>query len=295
MTKNSLPISIGFSLIIIIALSTLGFYFYQENVKLEEELERNQQQVIKLKQELEKSQNQVKNLTRRLEEKITQEKEKLEEKNTKEGVANWKIYKSDNLKVYENEEAGFSLKYPSEISFNIMSPTTNVELPIADSNTVLSIWVRKIETMKDMPSGYDKSTAVKDKKALEKGEFGEYIDFGLDFSKEVVKINNQKYGKKFLVLARFEVCNVTFERMFIFYNKGYQIIITLKWLNKDKIVTQMPNYFSVKKESCGNTRVWGGYESMKNFYYTLKNGNGCKEAQEWYDTFDKIVGTIKIL
>jgi len=310
MLRKSTQLSIGFSIIMIIVVSTLNLYFYQENLRLKDELEKSQSQVerlqenlkleeqenLKLKEELERSQNQVKNLTKKLEEGTLQER--LEEESTKEEVANWRIYKSDNLKVYENEEAGFRLEYPSEISFNIISPATEVELPIANSDMILSIWVRKIETMREaMTLGHDKSTAVKDQKALEKGEFGENIDFALDFSKEVVKINNQKYGKKFLVLGRFDACDVTFEREFIFYNKGYQIIITLRWADKDKIVTQMPNYFTVNKEGCGKpeTWVWGGYESMKNFYYTLKNGNGCKEAQEWYDTFDKIVETIKIL
>ena len=53
--------------------------------------------------------------------------------------------------------------------------------------------------------------------ALSKGDYGDHIDFALDASQEVRKVGDT-YGQDFLVLGRFEICDVQFERKLYFFN-----------------------------------------------------------------------------
>ena len=193
---------------------------------------------------------------------------------------------------YSNLSAGISLKYPPN---TILSNTKNPD------KLNLSITMNNIDTYEDGTLGYNKETAIKDQSSLEKGNFGETIDWPLEQSKTVYKIGANKAQQKqvnakdFLVLGRFDVCDTVFERKLIFYNFGDQIIITLS-APKEKIISSMPQYFG-KTENCGSIIAWKNFNpptSQDQFYQKLTNEQGSGVAQEWYDTFDKIVETISV-
>jgi len=106
MSKNSAQISIGLviSIILIIGLTGLSFYFYQGNIKMKGELEKSQKQVENLTQKVEK-----------LEKKITEEtKKETTTKSEKEITEEIKKDKTADWKTYKNEEGGYMLKYPKE-------------------------------------------------------------------------------------------------------------------------------------------------------------------------------------
>ena len=95
-----------------------------------------------------------------------------------------------------------------------------------------------------------------------------------------------------MVLGRFEVCNVTFERKLLFYNNNYQIVITSSGPEKD-IIDSMPQYFEINSSNCGNEKVWD-FDKQAQFYQDLVDGKGSDVAQDWFNTFDDIISTIEI-
>jgi len=185
---------------------------------------------------------------------------------------------TSSWKTFTNPEAKFTLKYPSNI--------------VLGDN--LSITSTKIDQLEDeLPLQYGKQIALIDRQALNQGKYGENIDFALEQSKKVIKIDN-KYAKSFMVLARYEVCDVVFERKLIFYNNNYQVIISLVG-DRGKIISSMPEYFTIDKVNCGEMKIWDfDNQAIDNFYQALIEHKGSEIVQNWYDTFDDIVKTIEI-
>ena len=206
-------------------------------------------------------------------------------------VVKYKLLKKELVKVdkeisgkesYFDKDAEFTLDYPSY-----------VVLEDGDSNFVLSISTQKLDfPVYNNTMGYDKETAIKDRQALSNGQYGELIDWPLEASKEVVKLRNGKYGKSFMVLSRFEVCDVTFERIFIFYSNDYQVVINLSYTAIDDIRNSMPKYFKIDGRSCGTEMIWKSLEDKEKFYSSLASNNGSHIAQKWYNTFDDIIESI---
>lgn len=187
--------------------------------------------------------------------------------------------------TYTDSAVGFTLKYPSKVVRKSSSGEAR------ESNELsLTIFSRLVDEL-DFSNGYDRETALEDRQALSEGNFGEAIDWPLEASKKVRKINN-KYAKDFLVLIRFHIEDVAFERKLIFYNDGYQTVVTL-FVAKDNVTSSMPQYFKTQETGEGEWSSWD-LDRIDDFYKALTEGKGSSVAQEWYDTFDKIVETIVI-
>jgi len=77
-----------------------------------------------------------------------------------------------------------------------------------------------------------------------------------------------------------------------FFNDDNQILISLSG-PEDMIVETMPDYFTTDPANCGEQKIWD-FEKQAQFYNDLAAGSGSVVAQEWFDTFDKIVKTIEI-
>jgi hypothetical protein len=216
-------------------------------------------------------------------EQLTNEAEKvteLEKEFNESGQAKAITDETDLWKVYESKDAGFSIKYPT---------TVNFEEKTADGLYDLSIETANIDTLEGT-LGFDKETAKQNLESLKNGEYGKKVDWPLDGSEKVVKIGNT-YAQEFAVFSRFEVCSVIFERKLYFFNDNYQIIITLAG-PKEKIIDSSPDYFKIDKENCGSEKVWN-FDRQKEFFTNLKNNNGSEIALNWFNTFDKIIGTIE--
>lgn len=196
------------------------------------------------------------------------------------GQAKAIIDETDLWMAYVNEEIGFNFKYPH-----------NVSLEKEDGKLLLSLSVMDIDEMEnEAPLGFGKKNSLKIRESLLNGEYGEDIDFPLNTSKKARKIKGRN-AQDFMVLSRFEVCDVTFERKLNFFIDDYQVILTLK-IPKEKIIASMPEFFTTNEENCGEEQIWN-FELQKMFYENLSAGAGSTSAVEWFNTFEQIVNTIK--
>ena len=187
---------------------------------------------------------------------------------------------TDLWQFYENKEAGFTLKYPH-----------NVSLDNREGNLSLKIEVVKIDDL-DYPS-FDKTDVLEDIQSLKNGQYPEKFghDWPLPISEKVQNLGRLN-GQKYMVLSRFEICDVQFERRLLFYEGDYRVLITLEE-TKSNIVDNLPQYFELNQENCGVEAIWD-FDKQDQFYKELEAGNSFFTAQEWFDTFDKIVDTIEI-
>jgi len=193
---------------------------------------------------------------------------------------------TDLWQYYENEDAGFSLKYPSDIILYDGSTKRN-----NNNQYYLSINVNNVDSLEGT-MGYNEETALKNMAFLEKGEYGESVDFSLNNSEKVRNLGKVN-AQDFAVLLRFEICDVAFEKKLYFFNNNYQIVITL-YAPRQLFIDNLSDYLIVNKDNCGQEEVWD-IENNKpeQFYDDLKNGAMPENIQTWYSTFNEIVDTIK--
>ncbi len=205
------------------------------------------------------------------------EEKKAEQEFNDSGQAKVIIDETDLWNFYEIEGTDLFVRYPSNISME------KGALQLIVENT-------KIDEL-DYP-GFDKKEVLATAESLKKGEFGGEDIFVFEDSKKVRnlgKINAQEY----MVLGRFEICDVVFERKALFFENNRRIKVTVKG-NKDLILASMPDYFEKNEENCGDDLIWN-FDKMSDFYKTLSEGKGSPEAQEWFDSFDKTIDTIKFV
>jgi len=191
------------------------------------------------------------------------------------------IDETDLWSYYDNLMAGFTIKYPHSVSFDNKN---------ADSFYKLSISAEKIETLEGT-MGFNKETALKNQESLNNGDYGTDVDWPLEVSKKVVDLGNVN-AQEFMVLGRFEVCSVSFIRTLYFFNGDNQIVISLSG-PENEIVETMPEYFTTDPANCGEQKIWD-FEKQAQFYIDLADNKGSVVAQEWFDTFAKIITTIEI-
>jgi hypothetical protein len=185
---------------------------------------------------------------------------------------------TDLWQFYENERAGFSLKYPYSVSMDD-----------AKGNLSLTIESTKIDDL-DYP-GFDKEEILKDIQSLKDGQYGNEYDWALSVSKKVRSLESLN-GQEFMVLSRFDICDTTFERKLLFYQNDLRVIVTLKE-DKRNIIDNSPEYFTTNEENCQTEKIWD-FNKQDQFYQDLVDNKGFFTAQEWFDTFDKIIDTIEI-
>lgn len=187
---------------------------------------------------------------------------------------------TNDWQLYEDRTIGFSLRHPKDIILN-QNKRDSLSLAIKSE---------KIDSL-NYPMNYDKETAENDRQELIKGNYGKGPDWPLRVSKKVRSVGPIN-GQEFMVLARFEVCDVTFERKLVFYHNGYQTIITL-YGNKNNIISNNPSYFKTDQANCGSMKIWDS-EKRELFYQNLVDESLSGDAQTWFNLFDDIVNTIKI-
>ncbi|MFA5080815.1 MAG: hypothetical protein WC472_04325 [Candidatus Paceibacterota bacterium] len=187
---------------------------------------------------------------------------------------------TDLWNVYEDKNAGFSIKYPADVAFGETGGSSLYKL---------SVESKKIDLL-DGTMGFNKETAIKNLESLKNGNYGENVDWPFEASKNVIKVDTVN-AQEFIVFSRFEVCNVTFERKLYFFNNNYQVVVTLTGPKKE-IMASLPDYFKIDKDNCGEEKVWN-FEKQGQLLADLKKSIGSDVALRWFNVFDQIVGTIK--
>jgi len=186
---------------------------------------------------------------------------------------------TDLWQFYEDAGAGFSIRYPHNVSLGAWEEGKSFRL------TITSEAIAGLEgTM-----GFNEETALKNMEFLAKGEYGQAVDFPLTESKKVRKIDGRN-AQEFMVLARFEVCDVAFERKLYFFKNNHQVVITLAGA-RDELRASASEYFATNQANCGEEKIWN-FEKQKLFFADLEKGVGADAVQEWYNLFEKIAGTI---
>jgi len=180
-------------------------------------------------------------------------------------------------RIYEDENAGFSLRYPE-----------NVSLDSEIGGEVLKIEAEKIDELEGT-MGFDEITALLNQESLMGGEYGKDVDWPLKESRRVVDAGGVN-AQSFMVLSRFEVCDTVFERKLYFFNNNYQIVITLSGPGEE-IKSEEPSYFMEDLDNCGGEIVWQ-VDKQGEFFENLKKGEMGSSTQRWFDDFDSIVSTI---
>lgn len=206
-----------------------------------------------------------------------------EQKFNESGQAKAIVDETDLWQVYENKEVWFSFKYPTgtnlikEKNYKIEPGESYIKVEIKEIGKPVA------------PNDLTKEDDMKNIKELSAWNFGVNYDNPIAESKKVSTVWNI-FWQDFLVLSRFDVCNVTVERVLIFYFNNKKILITayapLMWLK-----TTAPDYFILDKENCGEETRWN-YDKQKDFYQTLVDKKWPTNIQLWYNDFDKMVWTV---
>lgn len=191
---------------------------------------------------------------------------------------------SDLWPTHHDDAAGIMLGYPPEVTLD--------EDGKAGDTLRLTVSAMSIADMPESaPMGHGTDTALPNMTALEKGELGRVVDFSIPDSEKVRTLKDGINAQEYMVVARFEVCDVTFQRILNFFNNDHQVTVTVHG-PKATIVAENPQYFTTDSENCGDETIWN-FDKQADFYATLKAGTLGGTAQTWFDTFDDIADTIQ--
>lgn len=185
-------------------------------------------------------------------------------------------------KTYSDPNGEFSFQYPPTVKLK-----TDQE---GGSNPSLSVLSQDINSIGEAPYGLDQETAIKDKTELANGQFGERTGYDLQESRKVIKLSNT-YAKASTQIGQVvDVCGSDYVRRLIFYTANRRVIISLS-IPENIVSSALPNYFTKDPSNCGDSLI---YDSKKNLYQALAGKSVGGTVQEWFNTFDKIVNTVKI-
>ncbi len=197
----------------------------------------------------------------------------------------------DNTAFTAYPELGVEFRYPADVPWIELRKQP---LP-ADK---LSIGLR-VEPVADLASGQDgpeisREEAQKEQEALSKGEFGDPdVDFVVDGSRKVVPLAKGVNAKTFVVLSRFEVCDLTFDHVAIFYWNNCRFTLHVSGPVK-AIVSDNPELFFKDKANCGEALVWNYPDNASQaFFKKLLSGSAGKHAERWSRLFDQVLQDIR--
>jgi len=189
----------------------------------------------------------------------------------------------DSLISFYDPNSGISFRYPS-------SYLLNYRQGIPDRPAIYI----SIERPGDLSGtlGYDSTTAFQERRALAQGEFGPKVDFPVEASKQVVALPGGHYAKTFAVMQRLEICDVTFQQVFITYLNGFQVRIMLS-TPAQQVMQQNPSYFGQDKANCSDLTIWkeNGPEA---FYKDLQAGKISGAAADWHRKFLVLVSSVAV-
>jgi len=176
--------------------------------------------------------------------------------------------------TYTDNEAGFTFKYPRSVLIN-EETKNSTELVMSVSSEKLS------DIPEDLPLSMGRQDALKQKSDL--------VQMDGTNIRKVGDLN----GQVSTIYSQFEVCSVIFSKKFTFYPGEYRVILTLSG-PKEKIMSEMPGFFTVDPANCGTNLMWN-QENKSDFETTLANLQGIGIAQNWYNYFYLIVNTLQLL
>ena len=189
----------------------------------------------------------------------------------------------DSLLSFYDPNSGISFRYPSGYLLNHWEGMPDQP----------AIYI-SIERPGDLSGtlGYDSTTALQERAALAQGRFGPKVDFPVEASMQVVPFPGGHYAKTFAVMRRLEICDVTFQQVFITYLNGFQVRIMMSTPAR-QVMQQNPSYFRKDQANCSDLSIWkeNGPEA---FYSDLLTGKITGAAADWHRNFRTVVNSVKI-
>lgn len=191
---------------------------------------------------------------------------------------------TDLWDLFDDVDNWFQLNYPLNTTM-----LSNDEYPENNDNVYYKINVKNIGLWDDEPMSLSKEEEEKTIKALSSWEFWENPDFIFEDSKKVTPVANI-FAQDYLVLGRFDVCDVALERSVVFYLNNKEIKIT-SYAPTNKLKEIMPEYFTTDQDNCWEELMWNS-EKQAELYSSLIDGVASNEIQTWFTDFDKAIETI---
>lgn len=198
------------------------------------------------------------------------------------GKAKAIVNETDMWKVYEDKQMGFSFKYPTNYMF-----LKKDEFIVEPEFPLIKVEIKEIG-QQDVPWDLTKEEALKNIEALSSGQYGVKYDEPVPESKKVTPVGHL-FAQDFIVLSRFDICNMTLQRILLFYFNNKQITITSSAPFK-KLKASSP-YIVVDNE-CGEEEKRWDFDNKGTFYKDLVDKKTVAEVQEWFEQFDQIAQTI---
>jgi len=193
------------------------------------------------------------------------------------------VQKSENNLMFCNNEVNFAFIYPGENLTLSSYPAWSGD----HGDLSLNISINSVEMLK----GSMKKNALDEREALKNGNFGPDSDFSFEPSRRVINISNV-FVKEFLVFGRYDICDITFDRIAVFYNNDYQVQIKLS-ADREKIIESMGQYFTYDELNCLEEKIWDP-DKQDEFYDSLITKQASDSALEWYGAFDDIMYLLQI-
>lgn len=191
---------------------------------------------------------------------------------------------TDLWNFFQNEEIWFSLNYPlNEILLSKDEYKTN------EDDFYFKIDIKEIWENNDEPMRLSNTEEMETIAELSAWNFWKNPDFTFENSKKVTSIGNI-FAQDYLVLSRFDVCDITLERAVVFYFNNKEIKLT-SFASINKLKESMPEYFTIDESNCGTISMWNN-EKQNDFYNSLIEWTAPDEIQTWFNDFDKMSESI---
>ena len=183
---------------------------------------------------------------------------------------------------------GLVIRCPEEVK--LMEPEQGI---IDPDQYTLSIQVDPLARLEpgDQVLPMDsRDAAIKEMNALAKGQPGEETaDEYMEGTIQVVSVPDGPAVKTFTVLGRFEICDVTFERVAVFYWRDCRVILRL-YGPKAKIIEENKDLFLQDKDNCGEELIWNhDAGALDTFTARLLSGKAGTHAARWDALFSQIL------
>lgn len=203
---------------------------------------------------------------------------------TKSGVQGKSAYTS-------YPELGLAFRSPEAVQW--LDSDEGVPNPEQYSLSVVVQPLSSLQTGADVIPQDSREEALKEQAALEQGRPGETTDQFVEGTVAVQALPGGPSAKTFTVLSRFEVCDVTFERIAIFYWKDCRVTLRL-FGPKAAIMRENPDLFIQDKDNCGDEPLWNYHTKYaESFTDALRAGTAGKHAARWNELFDQILQGIQ--
>ena len=171
-------------------------------------------------------------------------------------------YCVDENKIYINNQVDFMFEYSSSLILKETQSEKYLSEIEIKSNTVIIYYklIDKIPNDIGLSFGLDQNSSKNEYKDLKKGILGETGDFNLNLNLHKF-YNKDIYYKTYDVFSRYDLADVRFERVMIFYYNNFKIIIHYIG-DRNILVYSLLEHFLINKLD---------YKSMDNFINKITN------------------------